>query len=74
MRRKKKEKINKNNVKTCNCMVAFRGAGVFLSGGANLKKKELFLLKRHCQQKQILIVMLQFKILVDMIEFQFNLI
>ena len=27
--------------------------------------------KRHCQQKQILIVMLQFETLVDMIEFQF---
>ena len=29
------------------------------------------MLKRHCQQKQILVVMLQVKILVDMIEFQF---
>ena len=47
-----------------------RGAGVFLPGGQNLKKG-IFLLKRHCQQKQILVVMLQFEILVDMIEFQF---
>ena len=29
------------------------------------------MLKRHYQQKQILVVMLQFEILVDMIEFQF---
>ena len=29
------------------------------------------MLKRLCQQKQILVVMLQFEILVDMIEFQF---
>ena len=30
------------------------------------------MLKRNCQQKQILVVMLQFEILVDMIEFQFS--
>ena len=29
------------------------------------------MLKRHCQQKQILVVILQFEILVNMIEFQF---
>ena len=39
-----------------------RGAGFFARG---VKFK-----KRHCQQKQILVVMLQFEILVDMIEFQ----
>ena len=42
MRRKKKEKINKNNVKTCNCMVAFRGAGVFCQGGQIEKKETVF--------------------------------
>ena len=49
-----------------NCVVD-RGAGVFLPGG----QRHFFLLKRHCQQKQILVVMPQFEILVDMIEFQF---
>ena len=49
-----------------------RGAGIFLpEGGEKFKKTALFLLKRHCQQKQILVAMLQFEILVDMIEFQF---
>ena len=40
-------------------------------GGTKFKKGHFFMLKRHCQQKQILVVMLQFEILVDMIEFQF---
>ena len=31
------------------------------------------MLKTHCQQKQILVVMLQFEILVDTIQFQFAL-
>ena len=48
-----------------------RAPEFFCQGGKNLKKRALFLLKRHCQQKQILVVMLQFEILVDMIEFQF---
>ena len=39
--------------------------------GVKFKKRVLFLLKRHCQQKQILAVMQQFQILVDMIEFYF---
>ena len=33
----------------------------FLPGGEKFKKRALFLLKRHCQQKQILVVMLQFE-------------
>ena len=57
--------------KVTNQLVIIRGAGVFLPGGAKFKKRTLFLLKRHCQQKQILVVMLQFEILVDMIEFRF---
>ena len=48
-----------------------RGAGVFFTRGGQNLKKGIFLLKRHCQQKQISVVMLQFEILVDMIEFQF---
>ena len=48
-----------------------QGRRSFLPGAAKFKKRALFLLKRHCQQKQILVVMLQFEILVDMIEFQF---
>ena len=47
-----------------------RGAGVFFDRGQNFKKGT-FLLKRQCQQKQILVVMLQFEILVDIIEFRF---
>ena len=41
------------------------GAPEFFARGAKFKKRALFLLKRHCQQKQILVVVLQFEISVD---------
>ena len=47
------------------------GAPEFFCQGEQNLKRALFLLKRHCQKKQILVATLQFKILVDMIEFQF---
>ena len=59
------------NIRFLSLIVA-RAPQFLLPGGQNLKKG-IFLLKRHCQQNQILVVMLQFETLVDMIEFQFAL-
>ena len=53
------------------CDLVPGAAEFFLSRRAKFRKRTLFYVEKALPKKQILVVMLQFEILIDMIEIQF---